>query len=60
MSIIEHFNDFFGDYRPSILVGKKEHYRWGILVGKQKDNVQRPTWRKNRLGRRQTQYQGRR
>ena len=24
-------------------MGKKEHYRWGILVRKQKDNVQRPT-----------------
>ena len=49
----------------SILVtflGITEHFsgenigalRWGILVGKQKDNVQRPTWRKNRLGWRQT------
>ena len=44
MSIIlsEHFSDFFGETEH--FSGKTGALRWSILVGKQKHNVQNPTW----------------
>ena len=41
MALSEHFSDFFGETEH--FCGKNGALRWGILVGKQKHKVQKPS-----------------